>query len=72
MSNPFVEAYPNIAHWIDVQGWIEIGQDEYSRSLVRCLDQGGMVWESSRQHKTVDEALQALEIALEKLLEELT
>jgi hypothetical protein len=72
MAGPFAEAYPNIAHWIKVQGWIAIGDDEYSRSLVRCLDPGGMVWESSHQHKTIDEALQALEVALEKLLKELT
>ena len=70
MSSPFAEAYPNIVYWVDAQGWLEIGQDENSRSLVRCLDEGGMVWESTRQHPTVDEALQALEKVLEKLLEE--
>ena len=69
MDGLFTEAYPNISHWINSQGWIEIGQDEYSHSLVRCLDLGGMVWESSPQHKTVDQALQALEVALEELLE---
>ena len=64
MENPFATAYPTIAHWIEVQGWIEIGQDEYSSSLVRCLDEGGMVWESNEKHQTIDEALQALEEAL--------
>jgi len=64
MESPFSKAYPNIAHWVDTQGWIEIGQDDYSSSLVRALDEGGMVWESSDDHKTVDEALQALEIEL--------
>ena len=72
MTNPFAEAYPNIAHWIEVQGWIEIGQDVYSRSLVRCLDEGGMIWESDSKHKTIDEALRALEEALVELLKEYT
>ena len=72
MTSPFSKAYPNIAHWIDVQGWIEIGQDVYSHSLVRCLDEGGMIWESDSKHKTIDEALQALEEALVELLEEYT
>jgi len=61
MKNQFSKAYPNIAHWVNTQGWIEIGQDEYSSSLVRALDEGGLVWESSDDHTTVDEALQALE-----------
>jgi hypothetical protein len=70
MATPFADAYPNIAQWIEVQGWIEIGEDEYSDSLVRCLDQGGMIWESRDIHKSIDDALQALEEALEELLTE--
>ena len=58
-------AYPIIAHWIEKLGWIELGQDEYSKSLVRVLDEGGMVWESSKQHKTLADALDAAETAIE-------
>jgi|GEM_PF-1903205 len=58
-------AYPNIAHWIEEMGWIELGQDETSKSLVRVLDEGGMVWESSKQHKTLADALDAAEVAIE-------
>ena len=72
MERLFATAYPNIAHWIDVQGWIEVGQDEFSSSLVRCLDIGGMVWESSDEHETIDEALRALEEALGDLLQQYT
>ena len=68
MESSFEKLYPNIAHWVDVQGWIEIGQDEYTHSFVRCLDIGGMVWESSDEHQTLDEALQALEEAMKELL----
>jgi len=39
--------------------------------LVRALDKGGLVWESSDDHETVDEALQALEIELAEWLEQL-
>jgi hypothetical protein len=70
MEKPLATAYPNVAQWIDVQGWIEIGQDEFSSSLVRCLDMGDMVWESSDEHKTIDEALKALEEALGELLQQ--
>lgn len=64
MSGSFTQSYPNIAHWLEVGGWIEIGADEYSVSLVRALDQGGLVWESKPEHKTVDEALLPLEAEL--------
>jgi hypothetical protein len=70
MQTSFSELYPNIAHWIDILGWIEIGQDEYSRSLVRMLNEGGMVWESGESHETIDEALQALETELVEILKE--
>jgi len=65
----FSKTYPTIARWIEEQCWIEIGSDEYSKSLVRALDPGGMVWESNSKHKTVDEALIALEKALEEWFE---
>jgi len=64
MKTQFSKLYPNIAHWVNALGWIEIGQDEYSSSLVRALDEGGLIWESSDDHTTVDEALQALEEGL--------
>lgn len=70
MPTSFSELYPNITYWIDSLGWIELGQDEYSRSLVRLLNEGGMVWESKDNHGTIDEALQALETELVEILKE--
>jgi len=66
----FTQIYPNINRWIDEQGWIEIGQDENSESLVRAIDEGGLVWESTEKHISIDQALSALENYLEKWLEE--
>lgn len=70
MSPTFEACYPNITRWIEVQGWIALGADEYSHSLVRCLDPGGMVWESRAEHTTLTQALHALEIELEPIIEE--
>ena len=70
MESQFSELYPNIAHWVNALGRIEIGQDEYRGSLVRALDEGGLIWESSDDHETVDEALQALEKGLAAWMEE--
>jgi hypothetical protein len=52
-------------------GWIEVGQDDDSQSFVRALDMGGMVWEGKPKYKTVDAALDDLEAALEKIIEEI-
>ena len=70
LQTSFSERYPNITHWIDSLGWIELGQDEYSRSSVRLLNEGGMVWESEDSDGTIDEALQTLETELVEILKE--
>jgi hypothetical protein len=41
-----------------------MGADHYSRSLVRALDAGGMVWESPEDDTTLDEVLQTLDVFL--------
>jgi hypothetical protein len=64
VATSFEKSYQNITRWVTSQGWIELGQDEYSSSLVRALDEGGIVWEGSTYYGTLDEALDALETAL--------
>lgn len=56
----FSKRYPHTAYWVESQGWLEIGTDNNSSSLVRLLDTGGVVWEDE-ESSTVDEALQSLE-----------
>ena len=58
------DAYPHIASWVRDFGWIEIGQDDFSRSMVRALDIGGLIWEGKPSYATLDTALQDLEQAL--------
>jgi len=65
----FDARYPHIAAWVMIHGWIEIGRDDYRRSLVRALDIGGMVWEGEQEYATMDVVLQALEEGLAKWLE---
>ena len=62
--SPFEEADPHVARWVMTQGWIEIGQDDWSRSFVRALDMGGMVWEGDSSYRSVDDALHAVEAGL--------
>jgi hypothetical protein len=58
VTETFEARYPNIAAWIrDHEGWIELGRDEYSHSLIRVLDLGGLVWEGNKRYVSIDEAL---------------
>ena len=59
----FTEKYPNIAGWIK-DGWIEIGRNGYSTSLIRVLDEGGLVWEGGTRHRSMEEILQEAENAI--------
>ena len=67
----FSSAYPNIAAWTASYGWIEIGENENSKSFIRALDIGGMLWESKPNHKSFDDALNDLEAAPEKIIDEI-
>lgn len=65
---PFLAAYPNLAEWINDVGWIEIGNDGFSRSMLRVLDEGGIIWESADDAASIDETLQAADIAIDTWL----
>ena len=64
MKTYFESTFPNITRWINEQGWLEIGADDYSSSMVRLLDEGGMVWESEVDYPSLDDALHATEAAI--------
>lgn len=63
VADGFTEKYPNIAGWIK-SGWIEIGRDGQSTSVIRVLDEGGLVWEGGTGHKSLDDVLQNAENAI--------
>lgn len=65
----FDEQYPNIAAWVQ-DGWIEIGQDDFSRSFIRVLDIGGLIWESKESYETVAEALAEADQAIKQIANE--
>lgn len=67
----FDQRYPNLTAWIlGGDAWIELGQNDFSDSLVRILDIGGMIWESDERYETVDQALAVAEAALAEWVEE--
>jgi hypothetical protein len=65
----FSEQYPNIAGWVQ-GGWIEIGRNGYSTSVIRVCDEGGTVWEGGTRHKSMDRILHEAEQAIATWVEE--
>jgi hypothetical protein len=67
----FDQQHPHLSAWIlNGDGWIELGQDDFSRSQVRILDIGSLIWESDERFATVAQALEAAERALAQWIEE--
>jgi hypothetical protein len=58
-----VEAFPNVAEWVQGYGWIEIGEQEQSGFVAKALDDGGLIFEDNRC-QTLAEAMQSLDTAL--------
>ncbi len=65
MDAPVERAYPHVTAWVKDHGWIEIGYDDFSRSFIRVLNIGGMIWEGQESYASLDEALRAAEHELE-------
>ncbi len=63
------ERFPAIAAWIE-HGWIEIGDQEWTRSRAMALDCGGTVFEDAARKKTLTECLEALEQGLREHMTE--
>ena len=70
MPPTFERTYPYLSRWVHGHGWMEVGPDHYSRSLIRVLDEGGMVWESATRYASVDEALREAEEAVAEWMRE--
>ena len=60
----FEQRYPLVARWVKTRGWIELGNDGMSRSWIRALDEGGLIWEGGDPARPLDDALRELEAAL--------
>ncbi len=67
--DPFAERYPNVAGWA-LDGWIELGPTDWTRSFIRVMDIGGMVWEGADHYPSVHEALLAADEAIAEWLDE--
>ncbi len=61
----FSKLYPHIDWWVENNGWMIIGSDEESDSLLRLIDTIGVSWEDE-DSRSIDEALVKAEKFLKK------
>jgi hypothetical protein len=63
-TTSFESHYPNITRWVNEEGLIEFGSDEFNTSFVRAIYEGGLVWEGEERYISVGDALRALDAAI--------
>jgi hypothetical protein len=61
--------YPDISQWIVAGGLIELGRTDYSRSLARMLDEGGILWEGKENYTDLDELLRDVNEGIARWME---
>jgi SOS-response transcriptional repressor LexA len=66
----FAATYPHVAAWIMGGGWVELGRTDYTRSMARVLDEGGLVWEGEESYAGLEELLSDLDEAIARWTEE--
>ena len=49
--------YPFLWRWVREFGAVEIGHCHQTRSFIRVLDEGGLVWKGRRSYRSLDAAL---------------
>jgi hypothetical protein len=64
------ETYPCVARWLEAHGTIEFGYCRHTRSFIRALDEGGMIWSGRRSYKSFDAALADCEAGVGRWLRE--
>ena len=64
MHGSLAERFPLLTQWI-LNGWIELGPTDWTRSFIRVLDEGGTVWEGKEAYETFEEAFAEAEAAIE-------
>jgi hypothetical protein len=61
---------PRLWQWLREFGTIEIGHCHQTRSFIRVLDEGGLVWKGRRGHASLDAALAHAEAGVARWMRE--
>ena len=64
------ESYPCISRWLTDHGTIEFGYCPHTKTFIRVLDEGGVIWRGRVGHESFDLALAECEAGVLKWLQE--
>jgi hypothetical protein len=69
-ASPVTDCFPNLCRWVAEFGTLEIGPCQETRSFIRALDEGGVVWKGRRRYRTLDAALADAEAGVARWMKE--
>lgn len=59
-------AHPHLCRWVAEFGVIEIGHCHQTRSFIRVLDAGSLIWKGRRSYPSLDAALADAEVGVSR------
>lgn len=62
------DTHPWLCRWVADFGTLEIGYSHETRSFIRALDAGGMIWNGRRSYQSLDAALAHAEAEVAQIL----
>ena len=63
-------SYPHLWRWVAEFGTVEIGHCGQTRSFIRVLDEGGIVWKGRRNYRSLDAALADAEAGVSRWMKD--
>ena len=64
------DSHPHLWRWASEFGTVEIGQCRETRSFIRALDEGGIIWKGRRTYTTLDAALADAEAGVSRWMKD--
>ena len=63
-------SHPHLWRWVAEFGTVEIGHCRHTRSFIRVLDEGGIIWKGRRSYRTLDAALDDAEAGVSRWIKD--
>jgi len=63
-------SHPHLWRWVNEFGTIEIGLCPQTRSFIRVVDEGGIVWKGRRSYASLDAALADAEAGVSRWMKD--
>ena len=63
-------SFPRLGQWVAEFGTVEVGHCHQTRSFIRVLDEGGIVWKGRRSYRTLDAALADAEAGVSRWMKD--